>query len=350
MEKKTIRLSVTLSALVIVFLLASWSMAADHSVWLPRPIPLGVSGINKEEVCSAGTLGSLVQKIKRDVKFILSNNHVLARENDGVKGELIIQPGSLDDGCQFRRKNKVAKLKKFIPIVFSTSANNEVDAAIAKVIAGKVDESGTILDIGMVSTVPLDPQMGMAVKKAGRTTDLTFGAISDVGVTVNVQYSSGVARFINQFFITWGPTDPPFSAPGDSGSLIVTDEASCPHPVGLLFAGSSTVTVANPIKTVYQKLKVKPVGCPGAGAEGALTGEMVQRDERIAQAIQVKARHEEQLLNVPGVVGVGIGLSKGQVVIKVFLEEMTPELMQKLPDTLDGFSVVPEVTGKIIAY
>jgi hypothetical protein len=346
MEKKTIRLSVTLSALVIVFLLASWSMAADHSVWLPRPIPLGVSGINKEEVCSAGTLGSLVQKIKRDVKFILSNNHVLARENDGVKGELIIQPGSLDDGCQFRRRNKVAKLKKFIPIVFSTSANNEVDAAIAKIITGKVDESGTILDIGQVSTVPLDPQMGMAVKKAGRTTDLTFGTISDVGVTVNVTYSTGVARFINQFTITPGT----FSAPGDSGSLIVTDEATCPHPVGLLFAGSSALTVANPIKTVYQKLKVKPVGCPGAGAEGALAGEMVQRDERIAQAIQVKTRHEEQLLNVPGVVGVGIGLSQGQVVIKVFLEAMTPELMQRLPDTLDGFSVVPEVTGKIIAY
>jgi hypothetical protein len=345
MEKKTVRLSVPLSALVIVFFLASWSMAADHSVWLPRPISLGVSGINKEEVCSAGTLGSLVQKINRDKKFILSNNHVLARENDGVKRELIIQPGSLDDGCQFRRRNKVAKLKKFIPIVFSTSANNEVDAAIAKIITGKVDESGTILDIGQVSTVPLDPEMGMAVKKAGRTTDLTFGTISDVGVTVNVQYSSGVARFINQFTITY-PSELPFSAPGDSGSLIVTDEANCPHPVGLLFAGSSTMTVANPIKTVYQKLKVKPVGCPG----GTVAGEMVQRDERIAQAIQVKARHEEQLLNVPGVVGVGIGLSKGQVVIKVFLEEMTPELMQRLPDTLDGFSVVPEVTGKIIAY
>jgi hypothetical protein len=346
MEKKTIRLSVTLSALVIVFLLASWSMAADHSVWLPRPIPLGVSGINIEEVCSAGTLGSLVQKINRDVKFILSNNHVLARENDGVKGELIIQPGSLDDGCQFRRSNKVAKLKKFIPIVFSTSASNEVDAAIAKIITGKVDEGGTILDIGQVSTAPLDPQVGMEVKKAGRTTDLTFGEINAVGVTVDVGYSTGTARFINQFTITPGT----FSAPGDSGSLIVTDEATCPHPVGLLFAGSSTMTVANPIKTVYQKLKVKPVGCPGAAVEGEVAGEMVQRDERIAQAIQVKNRHEEQLLNVPGVVGVGIGLSKSQVVIKVFLEEMTSELAQRLPDTLDGFSVVPEVTGKFIAY
>ncbi|MCA1784779.1 MAG: hypothetical protein LC657_02225, partial [Desulfobacteraceae bacterium] len=66
---------------------------------------------------------------------ILSNNHVLASENEAEKGDLIIQPGSLDDGCQFRKTNRAARLRKFIPINFSTSASNVVDAAMAKAIS-----------------------------------------------------------------------------------------------------------------------------------------------------------------------------------------------------------------------
>ena len=346
MVRKKIRRSIPPLVFVIVLVWASWSLAADHSVWQTRPTKLGVSGSNIEDVCSAGTLGSLVKKIGRDKKFILSNNHILARENAGEKGELIIQPGSLDDGCQFRRKNKVAKLKKFITIVFSTTASNEVDAAIAKVKRDKVDETGTILDIGMVSTTPIDPQVEMGVKKAGRTTDLTFGTISAIGVTGNVSYSSGTARFINQFIITPGG----FSAPGDSGALIVTDEGTCPNPVGLLFAGSDTMTIANPIKTVYQKLKIEPIGCSEATAQDLPGDETVQRNEMIGQALNVKSRHEDQLLNLPGVVGVGVGREAGEMVIKVFLEKMTSSLKQALPNTLDGFKVVPEVTGEIIAY
>jgi hypothetical protein len=89
----------------------------------------------------------------------------------------------------------------------------------------------------------------MGVKKSGRTTGLTTGTITAVNVTVDVTYStqcgigSQKARFVNQIAI--GPGG--FSAGGDSGSLIVEDVATCPRAVGLLFAGSSTITIANPI-------------------------------------------------------------------------------------------------------
>jgi hypothetical protein len=334
-------------AIAVFFLSLTLAVAADHSVKQSRPIPMGVSGINIEEGCSAGTLGSLVYKIGReDKQFILSNNHVLARTNEGEKRELIIQPGSLDDGCRFRRKNRVAKLKKFIPIDFSVFGSNEIDAAIAKIRPRKVDQSGIILDIGQVGTIPLDPELGMAVKKAGRTTDLTFGTIDAIGVTVMVEYSVGLAWFVNQFVVTPGS----FSDPGDSGSLIVVDQDTCPHPVGLLFAGSSASTVANPIKAVYESLKVRPVGCPEETTQHEPKSEMVYNRGMINQAIRVQERHEEELLKLPGVVGVGIGSSEGQVVIKVFLERMTNELRQALPNTLEGFIVVPEVTGAFIAY
>jgi hypothetical protein len=75
---------------------------------------------------------------------------------------------------------------------------------------------------------------------------------------VDVGYSSGVARFVGQIIVEPGE----FSAGGDSGSLIVVDgkgkkgAADDRKPVGLLFAGSAFVTVANPIDLVLDRFGV----------------------------------------------------------------------------------------------
>jgi hypothetical protein len=62
-----------------------------------------------------------------------------------------------------------------------------------------------------------------------------------------VGYDSGVALFVNQIIITPGN----FSAPGDSDSLIVEQRKKDARKlIGLLFAGSDTITVANPIDAV----------------------------------------------------------------------------------------------------
>ncbi|MFI5264897.1 MAG: hypothetical protein ACHQM6_10320, partial [Candidatus Kapaibacterium sp.] len=84
-----------------------------------------------------------------------------------------------------------------------------------------------------------------------RTTGLTSDKISAINVTSNVSYGNGkTAKFTGQIMIT----STTFSAAGDSGSLIVDD--SNDDPVGLLFAGSSTSTIANPIGTVFSDLGV----------------------------------------------------------------------------------------------
>jgi hypothetical protein len=54
-----------------------------------------------------------------------------------------------------------------------------------------------------------------------------------------------------------------FSAPGDSGSLLVTTDLA--RPVGLLFAGNSTGTLANPIQDVMFEFSV-PTRNPPIGA------------------------------------------------------------------------------------
>ena len=47
---------------------------------------------------------------------------------------------------------------------------------------------------------------------------------------------------------------------GDSGSLMVEDVATNPHAVGLLFAGSSSTAIANPIGQVLSYLGATMVG------------------------------------------------------------------------------------------
>ncbi len=49
---------------------------------------------------------------------------------------------------------------------------------------------------------------------------------------------------------------------GDSGSLMVEDVATKPRAVGLLFAGSSSTAIANPINEVLSFLGATMVGTP----------------------------------------------------------------------------------------
>ncbi len=98
----------------------------------------------------------------------------------------------------------------------------------------------------------------MSVMKYVRTTSQTSGIIDAINATVIVDYGPGPdARFTGQFVVSPGS----FSAPGDSGSLIVV--ASGPDerkPVGLLFAGSAAYTIANPIDEVLARFGVNIVG------------------------------------------------------------------------------------------
>jgi len=58
-------------------------------------------------------------------------------------------------------------------------------------------------------------------------------------------------------------------------------------------------------------------------------------------------RRSAELLEIPGVVGVAQGEHEGHNVVQILVERRTPELMQKLPRTLDGYSVVVVESGEI---
>ena len=64
----------------------------------------------------------------------------------------------------------------------------------------------------------------------------------------------------------------------------------------------------------------------------------------------VKAQHEERLLQLPGVVTVGIGRDEnGNPAIMVGLKRSDPETESQLPTLLEGYPVVVRIVGRIKA-
>jgi len=204
-------------------------------------LQMGTSTGNDLE-CASGTLGCVV--VKGGVDYFLSNNHVFARENDGSIGERIDAPGRYDGKPLCAQTPQIATLSQFQNISFNN--NNTVDCAIARPISGLNYTAVTAGGYDPSSTV-VSPAVGLAVKKTGRTSRLTHGNIQAINVTIQVQYSGGIAVFVNQI-----QTPGSFQRSGDSGSLMVTETGN--NPVGLCFAGGSGASFANPIGPVLQAM------------------------------------------------------------------------------------------------
>ncbi len=105
----------------------------------------------------------------------------------------------------------------------------------------------------------------MKVEKCGRTTESTKGRVSAINASVNVNYgASGVALFTGQIIVGGS-----FSAGGDSGSLVVVEKGGDKgKPVGLLFAGSSSTTILNPIDDVLADLAAELAGVSTLSIDG----------------------------------------------------------------------------------
>ena len=215
-----------------------------------RPIPGGVSVSALTRDLYAGTYGGPAY-IYNDV-MMLSNNHVFVppgRWSDPPLGWPIIQPGTFDGGT---REDIIATLRAAVPIKFG-GAPNLVDAALAQPISPRLIKEYEILGIGEIfgaRRVTYDDE-GITVRMSGRTTPYAEGKILDIDATVQVVYDlegRKVARFDHQILVT-----PAVAKPGDSGSLLVDRNNLV---VGLIFAGSEKVAVANRIDHVLRAFSI----------------------------------------------------------------------------------------------
>lgn len=177
--------------------------------------------------------------------YMLSNNHVLANSNDARLGDAILQPGPHDGGTF--PNDVVARLARFVPIRFDGSCNF-VDAAIAEGPFHWLDRE--IYWLGYVQGVAT-VEVGQLVQKTGRTTNYTTGQVIAINATVNVNYGGGKVATMCRQIVTGN-----MSAGGDSGSLLCDMNRSA---VGLLFAGSSAVTIHNDIRFVQALLGIRLV-------------------------------------------------------------------------------------------
>jgi hypothetical protein len=215
---------------------------------------------------TAGTLGSVVYDFLPGATvdppgpglgtpskfYILSNNHVLADSNRAQLGSAIVQPGRFDGGTD--PADRIATLSRFITIQFAPQTplerqNNVVDCALAEVQFQDATREQYFSGAPRAWRRKANVAVGDLVKKTGRTTNVSFGRIVAVDATIDVNYgTAGTARFKDQILTT------NMSAGGDSGSLVTSYDNVA---VGLLFAGSSTVTVENHIENVRALLRVE---------------------------------------------------------------------------------------------
>ncbi|MEU3462430.1 hypothetical protein ABZ721_21150 [Streptomyces sp. NPDC006733] len=229
-----------------------------------RPAPSGFSVGNI--AVTAGTLGSVVYDFLPGATtdppgpgigspsqyYILSNNHVLADSNRAQIGSAILQPGVFDGGTD--PADRIATLSRFIPIQFAPQTpldqhNNVVDCALGRVEFQDATRDQNYCGPPRAWRRKSNVAVGDLVKKTGRTTNFTIGRIVSVDAVIDVNYgTAGTARFKDQILTT------NISAGGDSGSLVTSLDSVA---VGLLFAGSNTVTVLNHIENVRALLRVE---------------------------------------------------------------------------------------------
>jgi len=372
MQKPYRFVSVSVVTLLLFTLVGQLALAAppkpeggskiDTKAVQQPPIQLGTSGGNANDIangyCCSGTLGALVEIAK--TQYILSNTHVFAgdsvrggNQRTAGKGDPITQPGNVDIACRSNTAQVVASLSNWSPLL--ANRTTPVDAAVAEVAAGMVRPDGAILGIGVLSSDTLAAFPGLLVKKTGRTTGLTRSSVSAINVAVIVGYSTECAgtefttAFEGQIFIKNKGSR--FLNSGDSGSVMVEDLSVSPRAVGLLFAGSSTIAVANPIGDVLGYFGARMVGASATGAPDDLAaGPDSMPRGQLAKAMRLQQVHGNRLARAAKGLGHGVGAENGQAVIKVFVEEITPEALAAVPRDIEDVPVVVEAIGKVVAF
>lgn len=328
-------------------------VAINHKATQAAPIQLGTSGGNATDIangyCCSGTLGSLVQDGSGN-QYILSNSHVFAQDIAGPNvaevGDPINQAGLVDTQCVDDHQY-VAHLSSLSSL--NPGGISAVDAAVAAVVAGQVRTDGAILEIGTISASPVDATVNQAVKKSGRTSGLTRSHVQALHAQISVAYTNecGGSQFTstyqNQVVIAnRGQT---FLIAGDSGSLMVEDVNNSPRAVGLLFAGSSSIAVANPIHDVLTHFNVFMVG------SGVPSQSLMTEDNATKHANDVRQRYATRLVDIPGSVGhaVGVSDSGGDPVIKVYVSHADDRSRRSMPTDLEGVKVEVEEVGDVVA-
>lgn len=222
--------------------------------------------IHPARFLGSGTLGCLVRD-EGGVLHGLTNNHVSGLCNYALDGEKIIAPGHIDISANGLDPFTIGYHARALPLVSGVPDNVDIslnqDAALIRIANSDLVSSlqGQVCDTPALAS-PL--QAGLSVEKIGRTTGHTYGQVIGqvVGafqVTYQVPSVGAQVAFFDAVFIVKG-TGSPFSQPGDSGSLVISDQGGERRAVGLVFAGDAQgLSYILPLEPILTSLNVELV-------------------------------------------------------------------------------------------
>lgn len=193
----------------------------------------------------AGTFGAIVRIGNAPELYLLSNNHVLAGCNHVPKDQPVLAPSNMDGRPDAPAPHEVGRhyaigaLRSGDP-QFVEPCDADVALASASNPDGISSWQGDAHDGYDTPATFGAPTSLLRVKKFGRTTGLTFGEIeARVNTPMPVTYQSKHFKGIVWFRDVWtvrARGSQYFALPGDSGSLVVSEDEST--ALGLVFAAN----------------------------------------------------------------------------------------------------------------
>jgi len=192
----------------------------------------------------AGTVGALVRDGER--MLALSNNHVFAACNHTPVGMPILAPATMDARPDRRAPSEIGRYERMVELRSGDPRLvplMTLDAAVANVADETTVTSwqGDETDGYDTPSTVVGLTSGLRVKKTGRTSALTVGIVEAFVPTPWIlPYKSAKFSAVVWFKDTWtvrSADGDPFALPGDSGSLVVTEDGD--GAAGLLFAANS---------------------------------------------------------------------------------------------------------------
>ncbi|MGG4498128.1 hypothetical protein [Brevibacillus reuszeri] len=200
----------------------------------------------------SGTAGLIVQSASRSAqRYLLSNNHVLNKNNTGGYTETI-QPGGADGGRSGR--DRIGRLYRYVRL--RKNGANYIDAALSipttnRLLAPRYATVGTVR--GHVRSYAV----GSRFKKVGRSSGRVSGVVVSIHTDIDVDYGNlsglGTIRFRNQTVIRGAGA---VSLPGDSGSVWLTASNLA---AAVNFAGSADgrLSISFPIQWAMQAFGIR---------------------------------------------------------------------------------------------
>lgn len=220
------------------------------------------SSVNPANAIGAGTMGCLVQD-PAGVLYGLSNNHVTGGCNFCVPETPILAPGPFDampgnhDPFTIGHHERVLPMVDGIPQVVQVAGNT--DAALFRIRDRNLVTSMQRAHFDTPAQVSR-PAPNMAVKKVGRTSDLTRGVVRGQvsGAEPIVYYVPAlnggmkIVFYVDMFIVQ--ANNGAFSESGDSGSLVIGTENGVDSAVGIVVGANtaSNVTFILPLPEILR--------------------------------------------------------------------------------------------------